>query len=79
MHFATYSICKITTLLKLNSLCFQPKKCCAGKTFLPKSEVIDVVNGQFKGLDKSYYADGMKGPERRWMKCIEFKRDFVEK
>ncbi|KAG5334181.1 GVQW3 protein, partial [Acromyrmex charruanus] len=33
----------------------------------------------FEGLDKSYYSDGLKKLENRWIKCIELKGDYVEK
>jgi len=31
------------------------------------------------GLDKSYYSNGLKKLENPWIKCIELKRDRVEK
>jgi len=35
--------------------------------------------GYFERLDKSYYSDGLKKLENRWLKCIELKGDYVEK
>ena len=30
-------------------------------------------------LQKSYYTEGMKGLEERWIECIELKWDYIEK
>jgi len=32
-----------------------------------------------KGWNKSYYSDGLKKLENHWIKCIELKRDYIEK
>lgn len=40
--------------------------------------MINAINDYFSGLNKSYYIEGIKGLEKRWIKCIELKGD-VEK
>jgi len=40
--------------------------------------MIIAINDYFSGLNKSYYIEGIKGLEKRWIKCIELKGD-VEK
>jgi len=59
--------------------CFQIKKIVtAGKIFSSNAEMINAINDYFSGLNKSYYIEGIKGLEKRWIKCIELKGD-VEK
>jgi len=33
----------------------------------------------FADLEKTYFSDGLKKFEHRWVKCIELKGDYVEK
>ncbi|EFN89348.1 hypothetical protein EAI_07837, partial [Harpegnathos saltator] len=37
------------------------------------------LDGYFEELDDSHYKQGIEAIEHRWEKCIELKRDYVEK
>ena len=50
-----------------------------GKGFTTKEQLIAETEIYFEGLDKSYYSDGFKKLDNHWIKCIELKRDYVEK
>ncbi|KAG5312872.1 SETMR methyltransferase, partial [Acromyrmex insinuator] len=51
------------------------KKWFGGKRF---EQLIAETEAYFEG-DKSYYLDGLKKLENRWINCIELKGDYVEK
>jgi len=55
------------------------KKWFGGKRFITREQLIAEIETYFKGLDKSYYSDGLKKLENRWIKYIELKIDCVEK
>ena len=55
------------------------KKWFGGKRFTTREQLIAKTEVYFGGLDKSYYSDGLKKLENRWIKCIELKGDYVEK
>ena len=42
-------------------------------------EIIAQKDAYFEDLPKSYFLDGLKKLEKRLEKCIELKRDYVEK
>ena len=37
------------------------------------------TEGYFGGFDKSYYLEGMEKFKDRWARCIELKREYIEK
>ncbi|EFN81558.1 hypothetical protein EAI_05840, partial [Harpegnathos saltator] len=41
-------------------------------------EVIAATEAYFADLEKTYFSDGLKKLEHRWVKCIELKGDYVE-
>ncbi|KAG5346680.1 SETMR methyltransferase, partial [Acromyrmex charruanus] len=53
------------------------KKWFGGKRFTREQLIAETE--AFEGLDKSYYSDGLKKLKNHWIKCIELKRDYVEK
>ncbi|KAG5314934.1 SETMR methyltransferase, partial [Acromyrmex insinuator] len=55
------------------------KKWFGEKRFTTREQFIAEIEAYFEGLDKSYYSDGLKKLENRWIKCIELKGDYVEK
>ena len=55
------------------------KKSLAGQKFESNQEVIAVTEAYFADLQKTYFSDGLKKLEHRWVKCIELKGDYVEK
>jgi len=55
------------------------KKWFGGKKFTTREQLIAETEAYFEGLDKSYYSDGLKKLENRWIKCIELKGNYVEK
>ena len=55
------------------------KKWLSGKKFSLNDEVITETKEYFAGLEKMYYTEGIKKLEKRWMKYIELKGDYVEK
>ncbi|XP_018316263.1 histone-lysine N-methyltransferase SETMAR-like [Mycetomoellerius zeteki] len=52
------------------------KKWFGGKRFITREQFIAETEAYFEGLNKSYYLDGLKKLENRW---IELKGDYVEK
>jgi len=50
-----------------------------GRKRFTKEQLITETEAYFEGLNKSYYSDGFKKLENRWIKCIELKGDYVEK
>jgi len=50
-----------------------------GEKRFTREQLIAETEAYFERLDKSYYLDGLKKLENRWIKCIELKRDCVEK
>ena len=63
--------------LRLNPFLFPNlKKWFAGKRFTTREQLIAETEAYFEGLDKSYYSDGLKKLENRW---IELKGDYVKK
>ncbi|KAG5347119.1 SETMR methyltransferase, partial [Acromyrmex charruanus] len=55
------------------------KKWFGGKRFTIKEQLTAETDAYFEWLDKSYYSDGLKKLENRWIKYIELKGDYVEK
>ncbi|XP_018311222.1 uncharacterized protein [Mycetomoellerius zeteki] len=55
------------------------KKWFGGKRFTTREQLIAETEAYFEGLDKSYYSDGLKKLENRWIKCIKLKGDYIEK
>ena len=46
---------------------------------ISNEEVIAATEAYFADLEKTYFLDGLKKLEHRWVKCIELKEDYVEK
>ena len=44
-----------------------------------RSAVIAATEAYFSDLQNTYFSDGLKKLEHRWVKCIELKGDYVEK
>jgi len=55
------------------------KKSLARQKFESNDDVIAATEAYFGDLQKSYFSDGLKKLEQRWVKCIELKGDYVEK
>ena len=55
------------------------KKSLAGQKFQSNEEVIAATEAYFADLEKTYFSEGLKKLEHRWVKCIELKGDYVEK
>ena len=55
------------------------KKWFGGKRFINREQFIAETEAYFERLDKSYYSDGFKRLENRWIKYIELKGDYIEK
>ena len=55
------------------------KKSLAGHKFESNEEFIAATEAYFAELQKTYFSDGLKKLEHRWVKCIELKGDYVEK
>jgi len=55
------------------------KKSLAEQKFASNKEVVDATEAYFAGLEKTYFSDGLKKLEYRWVKCIELKGDYVGK
>ena len=53
------------------------KKSLAGQKFESNEEVA-ATEAYFADLQKTYFSDGLKKLEHRWVKCIELKGDYVE-
>ncbi|EGI63030.1 Histone-lysine N-methyltransferase SETMAR [Acromyrmex echinatior] len=58
---------------------FQNLKWFRGKRFTTREQLIAETEAYFEELDKSYYSDGLKKLENRWIKYIKLKGDYVEK
>ena len=54
------------------------KKSLAGRKFESNEEVIAAKEAYFADLQKTCFSDGLKKLERRWVKSIELKGDYVE-
>ncbi len=54
------------------------KKSLAGQKF-ESNEVIVTTEAYFSDLEKTYFSDGLKKLEHRWVKRINLKGDYVEK
>ena len=50
-----------------------------GKIFSSNEEIIAATNEYFEGFDKNYFLEGIKKLEYRYNKCIQLKRDHLEK
>ncbi|KAG5309747.1 MOS1T transposase, partial [Pseudoatta argentina] len=55
------------------------KKWFGEKRFTSREQLIAEREAYFERFDKSYYLDGLKKLKNCWIKCIELKRDYVEK
>ena len=55
------------------------KKSLAGQKFELNEEVIVATEAYFTDLQKTCFSNGLKKLEHRWVKCVELKRDYVEK
>jgi len=51
------------------------KKSLAGQKFASNEEVVAATEACFADLEKSYFSDGLKKLEHRWVKSIELKGD----
>jgi len=49
------------------------KKSFAAQKFASNEEVVAATESYFAYLDKTYFSDGLKKLEHRWVKCIELK------
>jgi len=49
------------------------KKSLAGQKFASNEEVVSATEAYFADLEKTYFSDGLKKFEHRWVKCIELK------
>jgi len=55
------------------------KKSLAGQKFASNEDVVAATEAYFADLEKTYFSDGLRKLEHRWVKCIELKEDYVEK
>jgi len=55
------------------------KKSLAGQKFASNENVVAATEAYFADLEKSYFSDGLKKLEHRWVKCFKLKGDYVEK
>ena len=55
------------------------KRWLCGRRFESNEEVEWETEGYFGGFDKSYYLEGIKKLKDRWTRCIELKREYIEK
>ena len=55
------------------------KKSLARQKFESSVKVIAATEAYFADLEKTYFSDGLKKLELRWVKCIELKGEYVEK
>jgi len=53
------------------------KKSLAGQKLASNEEVVAAIEAYFADLEKTYFSDGLKKLEHRWVKCIELKGDCV--
>ncbi|CAK9795997.1 Histone-lysine N-methyltransferase SETMAR [Anthophora plagiata] len=51
----------------------------AGKRYQTNEEAIEAVNEYFCELEESHFRVGIEKLEKRWIKCIELRGDYVEK
>jgi len=51
----------------------------AGQKFASNEEDVAATEAYFADLEKTYFSDGLKKLEHRWVKCIELKGDYVVK
>ena len=51
----------------------------ARQKFVCKEETIQAVNGHFEGLEENHFEEGIGNLEKRWAKCVELRRNYVEK
>jgi len=58
---------------------FPNLKSLAGQKFASNKEVVAATEAYFADLEKTYFSDGLKKLEHRWVKCIELKENYVEK
>jgi len=54
------------------------KKSLAGQKFDSNEKVIVTTEPYVADLQKTYFSDGLKKLEHRWVKYIELKRDYVK-
>lgn len=50
-----------------------------GKRFESNEEVLTETKAYFEGIEKTFFVQGINKLEKRWTKCIELKRDYVQK
>jgi len=55
------------------------KKSLDGQKFASNKVVVAATEAYFADLEKTYFSDGLKKLEHRWVKCIELKGDSVDK
>ncbi|XP_014481491.1 PREDICTED: histone-lysine N-methyltransferase SETMAR-like [Dinoponera quadriceps] len=55
------------------------KKFVSGKHFASNEEVERAVDEYFNSLPESHFREGVLMLEKRWIKCVEVKGDYVEK
>lgn len=55
------------------------KKSFVRQKFESNEETITTTEAYFAVLQKTYFYDGLKKLEHRWVKCIKLKGDYVEK
>jgi len=55
------------------------KKWLGGRRFTSNEEVKSETTEYFAGLEKPYFAEGIRKLENRWKKCIDSQGDYVEK
>ena len=61
-------------------LCPNMKTWLGGKRFSSNEKIIAATNEYFEGFDKNYFLEGIKKlVEYRYNKCIQLKRDYIEK
>ncbi|KAG6441817.1 hypothetical protein O3G_MSEX001937 [Manduca sexta] len=55
------------------------KKMLSGKKIGPNGEEIAETEAYFEALDKSFYRKGIEILEKRWIDCITFEGDYLDK
>uniref|UniRef100_A0A6M2DNE2 Putative histone-lysine n-methyltransferase setmar-like protein n=1 Tax=Xenopsylla cheopis TaxID=163159 RepID=A0A6M2DNE2_XENCH len=55
------------------------KKALVGQKFESNELTIAAIDAYFADLDETYFTDGLKKLEERWIKCIELEGDYIEK
>jgi len=53
------------------------KKSLAGQKFASIEEVVAAPEAYFADFEKTYFSDGLKKLEHRWVKCIELKERML--